>query len=332
VSEAALALPFDLPLVSRGHGALTPGACAAGIAAAERIAAALSEFLLVPVRVEGRPLPGLARPLAGAARLALDLAALPGGAVLELEAGFVARVVDRFAGGDGRLPAALALTPMEASALELLVLLALDALGSASIPERLLAPRLVRAGAEPESPLVVALELTAGPERGKGQLLLPHAAVRALGAAVELSAPAARLELEGWLCQGSAALTAEELEALAPGDVVLTTDDGRAALRFPGGLEVRGRLEEEVLIVEELAVNERTAAFPVTLSVELGRVPVTLGDLARLAPGATLALPLGRRGLVTLRAGERAVARGELCEVDGAIGVRILTIGDGELP
>ncbi len=332
MSDAAVVLPFELPVVSRGHAALTPGACAAGLAAAERIAAGLSEFLLVPVRIEARPLPGPARPLAGATRLAIDLAALPGAAVLELESAFVARVVDRFAGGDGQLPAALALTPMEESALELLVLLALDALGSASLPERLLAPRLVRAGAEPESPLVVALDLGAGPERGKGQLLLPPAAVRALGAAVELSAPAARLPLEGRLCQGSASLTAEELAELAPGDVVLTGDDGRAALRFPGGLEIRGRVEEEVFHVEELAVDERTAAFPITLAVELGRVPLTLGDLARLAPGSTLPLPIGRRGLVTLRTGERAVARGELCDVDGAIGVRILSLGDGELP
>jgi type III secretion protein Q len=39
-----------------------------------------------------------------------------------------------------------------------------------------------------------------------------------------------------------------------------------------------------------------------------------------------VALPLAidRRGLVTLRVGERAVARGELVDVEGVIGVRIV--------
>ncbi|BDG08944.1 FliM/FliN family flagellar motor switch protein [Anaeromyxobacter paludicola] len=326
------ALPFDLPSVSRAHCALGPGARAAGIAAAERVAAGLGAFLRAPVRIEGRALPGPARPLAGAVRLGLDLPALPGQAVLELEAAFVSRVVDRFAGGDGTLPPALALTPVETSALELLALVALEALGPDSLPERLLAPRLSREAGTPEGPLVVALTLEAGPEHGRGRLLLPPAAVRALSAAVELSAPAARLALDGRLCRATAPLTAEELEALAPGDVVLAEPEAAAVLAFPGGLELRGRLEEQAFHVEELAVNERTAAFPITLAVELGRVPVTLGELARLEPGATLELPLGRRGLVTLRAGERAVARGELCEVDGALGVRVLSLGDGELP
>ena len=50
---------------------------------------------------------------------------------------------------------------------------------------------------------------------------------------------------------------------------------------------------------------------------------VSLRDLARLAPGAVLPLGIDRSGRVTLRIGERAVARGELVEVDGAVGVRI---------
>jgi len=49
-------------------------------------------------------------------------------------------------------------------------------------------------------------------------------------------------------------------------------------------------------------------------------------DLARLVPGGTLPLHLDQRGLVTLRLGERALARGELVDVDGAVGVRILSM------
>jgi type III secretion protein Q len=73
-------------------------------------------------------------------------------------------------------------------------------------------------------------------------------------------------------------------------------------------------------------MDDRLAEIPVTLEVELARVPLTLADLARLEPGSTLPLCLDQRGLVTLRLGERALARGELVDVDGAVGVRILSM------
>jgi type III secretion protein Q len=60
--------------------------------------------------------------------------------------------------------------------------------------------------------------------------------------------------------------------------------------------------------------------------VELPRVPLTLSDLARLTPGSTLPVQLDKRGLVTLRIGERALGRGELVEIDGAVGVRVLSL------
>ena len=73
-------------------------------------------------------------------------------------------------------------------------------------------------------------------------------------------------------------------------------------------------------------MDEPLAAIPVMLEVELARVPLTLADLARLTPGSTLPLTLDRRGLVTLRLGERTVARGELVDVEGAVGVRVLSV------
>ena len=124
---------------------------------------------------------------------------------------------------------------------------------------------------------------------------------------------------------GAAALTPEELEALSAGDVMVL--DGGAeprALVLPGGARLSGRLEDEAFHVEEVEMTQRIAQLPVVLEVELARVEMTLAELARLEPGATLPLALDRRGLVTLRAGERAVARGELVDVDGAVGVRII--------
>jgi type III secretion protein Q len=81
--------------------------------------------------------------------------------------------------------------------------------------------------------------------------------------------------------------------------------------------------------VEEVDMSQPDlagGALPVVLDVELASVPVPLRDLARIAPGAVLLLGLDRDGHVTLRIGERAVARGELVDVDGAVGVRILTL------
>jgi flagellar motor switch/type III secretory pathway protein FliN len=69
-----------------------------------------------------------------------------------------------------------------------------------------------------------------------------------------------------------------------------------------------------------------SAQIPITLEVELARVELPLADLLRIEPGAVLPLGLDHRGAEGDRAGERAVARGELVEVDGAIGVRIASV------
>jgi flagellar motor switch/type III secretory pathway protein FliN len=66
------------------------------------------------------------------------------------------------------------------------------------------------------------------------------------------------------------------------------------------------------------------ASAPISLRLELGSVELTAREWATLAPGAVLAtgLPLGTR--VILRAGGMAVASGELVNVEGELGVRIL--------
>jgi len=323
-----MTLPFDLPACSRGFAALDAGARTAGREAAAAAALAVGEVLGVGVSLEGRPRP--VAPSAGAevARLHLELAALPGSAILEVEPTLVARVVEAMAGGHPTTPAAASLSAVEEAALELLVLAALDGASSvAGIGERL-APRLVRAAAPPPSPLAIDLEITAGEVRGRARLLLPPAAVAALAAPPALEEPLLGFPLFASLRGGSAPLLPEELAALAPGDVVVVDPPprGRHRLLFPGGFTAVGPVADGVFQVEETGMDERLAEVPVMLEVELARVPLTLADLARLAPGATLPLHLDQRGLVTLRLGERALARGELVELDGAVGVRIISL------
>lgn len=327
-----MALPFDLPACSRGFAALAPAARAAGAEAAKGAARAIGEVLGLEVRLVGRARP--ASPSAGAAvaTLPIELAALPGTALLEVEPALVARLVSALAGeGAPPVAGAGALTPLEASALELLVLAAID--GAAAVPEigDRLAPRLVRAAPAPLSPLAVDLEVTAGAVRGRARLLLPPAAVTALAGPPALEEPLLSFPLFASLRAGTAPLLPEELAALAPGDVVLIDPPpgGRHRLRFPGGFTAEGPVADGALTVEATSMDERLAEIPVTLEVELARVPLTLADLARLVPGATLPLHVDRRGLVTLRLGERALARGELVDVDGAVGVRILSMEVG---
>lgn len=62
---------------------------------------------------------------------------------------------------------------------------------------------------------------------------------------------------------------------------------------------------------------------PITLHVEVARVETTLADLASLSPGEVLRTGRVLGEQVTLRAGERAVARGELVDVEGELGVQI---------
>jgi type III secretion protein Q len=321
-------LPFDLPRVSRGHAALSPGARRAGEEAARRAAAALTDLLGLPVRIEGRPLPALpARGLASV-RFSIDLPALPDVALLEVEAGWVVRVVELVSGGDFATPGATALTAMERSALELLLLAALDGAAQDGLVSERLAPRLVREAGEPGSPLVIDLDLEVGGARGRARLLLPERAVRALAGPPDLPEPLLAFPLFASLRGGAAPLLPEELAALAPGDVVLADPPpaGRHRLVFPAGFAAIGTVTEGTFHVEQTTMDTPLAQIPVMLEIELARVPLTLSDLSRLVPGATLPVQLDRRGLVTLRLGERPLGRGELVEIDGAVGVRVLSM------
>jgi len=322
-----MALPFDLPTLSRGFADLTAGACGVGDEAAAGAASALSTLLGCDVVVRGRASPGRPAARAAVARLAIDLTALPGAAVLEVEPTLVVALVDRLAGGTGAVAGATALTPVEATALELFALSALDGACAAARVETVLGPRLARGVVEPGGTLAVELEIGAAGIAGRARLLLPAAAIRALAGAPAAEGAAGALRFTAALRGGEVPLTRPELEALVAGDVVVLDPGAEEprALMLPGGARARGRLEDGVFHVEEV-MTEWSAQLPLRLEVELARVEVTLADLARLEPGAALPLGVDRRGLVTLRCGERAIARGELVEIDGAVGVRILAL------
>lgn len=323
-----MALPFDLPAHSRGLAELSAAARATGAAAAEGAARSLSTLLAREVSLRARVVPGAPPPRAPAARVALHLAAVPAHALLEIEPALVVRLVDLLAGGPGAADGATELTPVETAALELLALAAVDGACGVAAVEEALAPRLARGAQEGPLSLAVELDVAAGGVSGRARLLLPTGALRALRGPPPDDAPGLAIAIRASLRCGTAELLPDELEALEPGDVVVLAParDGEEALVLPGGVRVRGRRDDDGFHVEEVVMTERNAQLPVTLEVELARVDVPLGELARLEPGAVLPLGLDRRGLVTLRAGERAIARGELVDLDGAVGVRVLSV------
>jgi type III secretion protein Q len=319
------ALPFPLPALSRGYAELGAAGRAAGEENARRAAAAVAALLATEVEIDGRPLPSPATPAAGMARAAVALEALGTAAVLEVEATLLARAVEAM-GGTTCTPGALRPTATERAVLDLAVLAALGALSPET--HRRLAPRLGEAGADappaPADALAVALELRVGGERGRGRLLLPPAAVAAFSAPPREDAPGRALALGALLCDGQVTLDRAELAALGPGDVLLLDPVPAARLVLPGGLTLAGDLEEgRLLTVKEIQMADTQLHYPITLTVEVARVTVTVGELARLEPGAALPLDVRRDGAVVLRAGDRAIARGQLVEVGGALGVRI---------
>ena len=65
------------------------------------------------------------------------------------------------------------------------------------------------------------------------------------------------------------------------------------------------------------------ADAPIELCIELARFTLPLGELSALRAGEVLSTGRAIGERVTLSASGRAVARGELCEVEGEIGVRV---------
>lgn len=78
-------------------------------------------------------------------------------------------------------------------------------------------------------------------------------------------------------------------------------------------------------------VGHDTTAFvhdlPVVVRVELGRVGLTLGQVAALRPGDILELAKDPAEPVALVVEDRVIGRGEIVRVEGELGVRVIELG-----
>ena len=154
----------------------------------------------------------------------------------------------------------------------------------------------------------------------------------------------------------NATLTARDLAALRPGDVlvpdrlgvahdasglrgharlgavharwgiacVIEAGEARVARRADRNTPMTARLEESMS--DEASTLEAMGDTPVQLTVELARMSVPLGELAALAPGAVLKTGHALGAPVQLRAGDRVIGAGELVEVEGELGIRLTAL------
>lgn len=173
-----------------------------------------------------------------------------------------------------------------------------------------------------------------------------------------------KLSVPVWVEAGRAFLSASDASTLEVGDIVLLDEaltnhelNGEVLLRAcaRAGPAWRCTIEGGRLVVQTSVparrmshvTKERSTSMndeerdhaaevlqsmgdaPIELSVELARFEMPLSELAALRPGEVLSTGRAIGERVVLRAGDRSIANGELVEVDGEIGVRLLVLGSG---
>jgi type III secretion system YscQ/HrcQ family protein len=285
---------------------------------------------------------------------------------IELEPRFALCLVDRALGGTAGREIPTPLSPLDEVSRGVLAYLgarALHAAGASSthrVRSVVTSPAALARAIGDAGSLVWPTLVTLGEDAGVVRAWLPEtslSAPRPLDArsnADALASLSITLVLEG----GHAQLTATECASLTPGDVVVLDRAsvrmverriaGTGVLRAAGAsrtrwqvtiadgvarLEGRARNEERRMTQETTTAGRTSDAIalvgdaPIELRVELARVSVLLEDLAQLQPGEVVTTGRALGSEVLLRAGERVIATGELVDVDGELGVRVLRLG-----
>jgi flagellar motor switch/type III secretory pathway protein FliN len=189
--------------------------------------------------------------------------------------------------------------------------------------------RLFLHATPPASPNVLPLGRDQLRRLGSAPLEIPIVAATALSTVADIAA----LELgDAWML--GAASWARTLR----GNVVLAApgaERGARAALVDGGVLVLRAGSEEVTqdpMPEEAADDAITLAVgdvPVVVRVEVGAACMTAREWASVAVGDTINLARALAEPVTLRVGGVEVAKGELVDIEGEMGVRILSLPRG---
>ncbi|WP_244224626.1 type III secretion system cytoplasmic ring protein SctQ [Corallococcus sicarius] len=332
------------------------------------VGAALARDVGAAVEVEGHLVDAAVQPerelALGVVFALVELSAVGGTAIVELEVPLVFAALARLAGTGLRPGPVTELTRLEESTLVYLLLSALAAMRGHGAWMRRLGPRLsavsmrrsdVLTRVDARQPYVaVALSLSVEGVKAGGRVLLPARAVQTafqelpVEPGTDLAPQVLAASVPARCLVGRSPLQLAAVDALSAGDVVLFEGvrlrDGRLLGRgqlIARGFVLRGefladgfstgsvrshaaRQESDMVVTNKR--SEAMPPLPVDVEIELTRVLLPLSELAALKPGTLLPLHVNASSPVLLRVGDRVVARAELVEIEGEVGARILAL------
>lgn len=177
----------------------------------------------------------------------------------------------------------------------------------------------------PTPPAVRRADLS---QLGEARVAVPWVAACSMTTAAELDA----LQVGDVWVPGEGAWVGRDT-ALAAGLLAAPASERGLPIHVSGGRIVLGA--KAVLVFEELSsmsqedseLTQIVGETPLCVRVELGSLEMSAAEWAALRPGDVV--ECGRRieEPVVLRVGGREIARGELVEIDGEVGVRITAVG-----
>jgi type III secretion protein Q len=330
----------------------------------EASAKALSEQLGAPLALKGELTPTWMSPFEGLSRFSafamLDLTEAGAIACLEVDALTLGGILSRIAGSPQKLALPLSLTRLEEAAFGWMLLLALEAARANPLLETLFGARLMSIHTDRAEALGKLdcrkrhLSFHVRPElegsRGILRLIVPALAVERACHHVEESSPGpidvaiGEARVPARVMVGRAPLSLTDVDTLSGGDVVVfeglkleagvvegparldaRTFELTGTIASPGFTFTQARtraITEETNMAKDVA----DPALPVEVEIELTRLLLPVAELATLKAGAVLPLHINAAQPVTLRIGDRAVARAEIVEVDGELGARIISM------
>jgi len=259
----------------------------------------------------------------------------PVGAVLSLVVAdaFLEDLCTRALAPLGPRPAGL--TPGREAIIELLLLAALDrANRDLAMPFQL---SLGRRGTRPKEPadgLAVGATLSLGDLRGAFRLFLPWPVLARMQAAWAGPQPTVPPDLayKLRLSAGSVDLSAAERATLEIGDVILYHP--APAVLFPGrddqGWQASTHAPNQFKLTQRIPMESPTLLdeLPLRLHLLIDEKELTWAEVSRLVPGSILDLDRDPRDPVKLAVNGRILGTGELVEIEGRLGVKLLTWGN----
>jgi type III secretion protein Q len=201
--------------------------------------------------------------------------------------------------------------------------------------------------------LCVEIPASIGDLYGQARLLVPEPWLRARVDRLPLDGPKAMAGSVGHAClsatltAGCAQLSKSELADLLVGDVVVFPNlrwsgaaivaTGRVvtpSFTLAGQLTAEGFHFEQTTPshFQESTMSHESPSPTVDVEIELQRLKLPLSQLGSLTLGAVLPLQISTAHSVTLRIGDRAIARAELVDISGEVGARITELLDEDWP